>query len=194
MMCKVTGNPAPDLISWTKSQGSLPASRSIKSQGILNITNVTTDDSGSYMCTATNIWGTTTSSVQLRVYTALKFINKPPSSVIVKADEMLTLACSASSDLQPTISWLFDGIPSLPPGATVDASHNLTILSANFSHGGNYTCSATNSLSSIHSNVTVFVKYPETCSRGEDRKQHYKWWLRHWPRWCSRRESFFCLL
>ena len=165
MMCKVTGNPAPDLISWNKSQGSLPASRSIRNQGILNITNATTDDSGSYMCTATNIWGTTTSSVQLRVYTAIKFINKPPSSVIVNADEMLTLACSASSDLQPTISWLFDGIPSLPPGATVGASHDLTILSANFSHGGNYTCSATNSLNSIHTNVTVFVKYPETCSR-----------------------------
>ena len=108
--------------------------------------------------------GTTSSSVQLRVYTALKFINKPPSSVVVKADETLKLACSASNDLQPIISWLFDGVPSLPEGANIDASHDLIIMSANFTHGGNYTCSATNSLNSIHTNVTVFVKYPETCS------------------------------
>lgn len=162
MTCKVTGNPTPDSITWSKSQGSLP--RNIVSQGKLTIMEVRTDDSGSYVCTATNIWGTTTSSVQLRVYTALKFINKPPPSVIVDADEMLRLACSASSDLQPTISWLFDGVPSLPQGAAVDASQDLIILSANFSHGGNYTCNATNSLSSIHTNVTVFIKYPETCS------------------------------
>ena len=165
MVCNVTGNPTPDPIIWDKLQGSLPASRGIKCQGKLTIKKVRTDDSGSYVCIATNIWGTTTSSVQLRVYTALEFVNKPPSSVIVKADGTLTLSCSASSDLQPTISWLFNGVPSLPPGATVDASQDLIILSANFSHGGNYTCSATNSLSSIHTNVTVFVKYPETCSK-----------------------------
>ena len=165
MVCKVTGNPTPDPIKWNKTHGSFPDSRSTRSQGKLTIANVTTDDSGSYVCTATNIWGTTASSVQLRVYTALEFINKPPTSVIVNAHEMLRLACSVSSDLPPTISWLFDGNPSLPPGATVDAPQDLIILSANFSHGGNYTCSATNSLSSIHTNVTVFVKYPETCSK-----------------------------
>ena len=164
MTCTVTGNPTPGPITWSKSQGSRPASRNIVSQGRLTITKVTTDDSGLYMCTATNVWGSTTASVQLRVYTALKFINKPPSTVIVKADEMLRLACSASSDLQPTISWLFDGIPSLPQGTTVDATQELTILSANFSHGGNYNCNATNSLNSIHTSVTVFVKYPVTCS------------------------------
>ena len=164
MMCNVTGSPTPDLITWGKSQGSLPASRNTVSQGTLTIVNATTDDSGSYVCTATNIWGTTASSVQLRVYTALEFASKPPSSVVVKADEKLRLACSASSDLQPTISWLFDGVPSLPESATIDASQDLIILSANFFHGGNYTCKATNSLNSIHTIVTVFVKYPDTCS------------------------------
>ena len=162
MTCKVTGNPTPDSITWSKSQGSLP--RNIVGQGKLTIMEVRTDDSGSYVCTATNIWGTTTSSVQLRVYTALEFINKPPSSVIVKADETLTLSCSASSDLQPTISWLFNGAPSLPQGAAIEISNDLIVPSANHTHGGTYTCSASNSLSSIHANVIVYVKYPETCS------------------------------
>ena len=164
MTCQVTGNPPPDLITWSKSLGSLPNSRNIVSQENLTILNVTTDDSGSYVCTATNIWGTTSSSVLLRVYTALKFVHKPPSSVVVKADETLTLSCSASSDLQPTMSWLFEGVPSLPQGPAIDESSDLVILSANFAHGGTYTCSATNSLSSIHADIIVYVKYPETCS------------------------------
>lgn len=165
MTCNVNGNPTPDPIIWSKSQGSLPDSRNIVSQGNLTILNVTTDDSGSYLCSATNIWGTTSSSVQLRVYTALKFIEKPPSSVIVNANETLRLACTAKSDLLPTISWLFNGGPSLNQGTTIDASQDLIILSAKFDDGGNYTCSATNSLSSIHTSVAVFVKYPETCNK-----------------------------
>ena len=164
MACHVTGNPPPDQVTWSKTQGSLPNSRNIVSQGNLSILNLTTDDSGSYVCTARNIWGITSSSVQLRVYTSLEFANKPPSSVIVKADGTLTLSCSASSDLQPTISWLFNGAPSLPQGAVIEISNDLIVLSVNNTHGGTYTCSASNSLSSIHANVIVYVKYPETCS------------------------------
>ena len=164
MTCHVTGNPPPDQVTWSKSQGSLPNSRNIVSQGTLTILNLTTDDSGSYVCTARNIWGTTSSSVQLRVYTSLEFVNKPPSSVIVKADGTLTLSCSASSDLQPTISWLFNGVHSLPQGAAIEILNDLIVLSVNYTHGGTYTCSASNSLSSIQANVIVNVKYPETCS------------------------------
>ena len=163
VMCNVTGNPTPDLITWSKSQGSLPDSRSIVNVGHLTILNVTTDDSGSYVCTATSIMGTKSASVQLRVYTALKFIARPPSSVIVEPDERLKLSCSALSDLQPTVSWQFNGIPSLPQGACIDASNNLIISSVDLTHIGTYTCSATNSLSSLQADV--IVKYPETCSR-----------------------------
>ena len=86
MTYHVTGNPPPDQATWSKSQGSLPNSRNIVSQGTLTISvNLTTDDSGSYVCTARNIWGTTSSPVQLRVYTSLEFINKPPSSVIFES-------------------------------------------------------------------------------------------------------------
>ena len=165
MMCNATGNPSPDLITWSKSQGSLPDSRSVVSEGNLTILNVTADDSGSYACTATNIMGTKSSSVKLRVYTVLKFVARPISSVLMYTGQALKLPCSASSDLQPTVSWLYDGNPSLPQGASIDAANGLIILSAVETHGGNYTCSATNSLKSLHANVVISVKYPETCSR-----------------------------
>ena len=120
--CNVTSYPTPDLITWSKSQGSLPDSRNVVSEGNLTILNVTTDDSGSYVCTATNIMGTKSSGVQLRVYTDVKFITRPPSSVILYTDRTLNLSCSASSDLQPTVAWIFNDLPLLPLGASIDAS------------------------------------------------------------------------
>ena len=41
----------------------------------------------------------------------------------------------------------------------------LTILSANISHSGSYTCKAADAFSSIQTSVTVHIKYPETCSK-----------------------------
>lgn len=82
----------------------------------------------------------------------------------MKVDDTLTLSCSASCDLQPTISWLFNGVPSLPQGAAIEISNDLIVLSANHTHGGTYPCSASNLLSSIYANVIVYVEYPETCS------------------------------
>ncbi len=162
MMCSVTSNPTQDLITWSKSQGSLLNLRSVVNEGNMTILNVTTDDSGSYVCTATNIWGTKSASVQLRVYTALKFITRPPSSVVVSDGHTLNLPCSASSDLQPIISWMFNGIPLLPVSASIDASNDLMVLTFGITHVGTYTCIATNPLSSI--DADVIVKYPETCT------------------------------
>ena len=82
----------------------------------------------------------------------------------MKVDDTLTLSCSASCDLQPTISRLFNGFPSLPQGAAIEISNDLIVLSANHTHGGTYPCSASNLLSSIYANVIVYVEYPETCS------------------------------
>ena len=163
-MCHATGDPLPE-ITWTKFEGSLPVSRSIVSEGNLTILNVTTDDSGSFVCTATNIVGTNSSSVQLQVFSALRFTTRPPSFVPVYTDQTLNLSCVASSSLEPTVVWKLNGAALLPNGAVADASHNLIIGSVNITHAGDYTCSAVNSLSSIHASVTVQVKIPETCSR-----------------------------
>ena len=78
------------------------------------------------------------------------------------AYEAVILRCSASSDLKPTILWMYDGTFSLPSGASVDSLNALIISSANISHSGIYTCNATDAFSSIQTSVTVHVKYPET--------------------------------
>ena len=79
--------------------------------------------------------------------------------------QTLNLSCSASRHLPPTVTWVFNGNMPLPEGAATDVSDNLIIVSANITHGGNYTCSAMNSLSSRYAHVTIHVKIPETCCR-----------------------------
>ena len=165
MMCNVTAYPKQDGIIWKRSDGILFSARTIVNEGNLTILNITTKDNGFYVCTATNPWGTKSSSVLLQVYSALKFVIKPPSNVIVMAYEAVILRCSASSDLKPTMLWMYGGTFSLPSGASVDSLNTLIILSANISHSGTYTCNATDAFSSIQTSVTVHVKYPETCSK-----------------------------
>ena len=165
VMCNVTGNPKPNRIIWKRSDGILSSARTITREGNLTILNITTKDNGFYVCTATNPWGTKSSSVLLRVYSTLIFVIKPPSNVTVMAYEAVDLRCSASSELKSAILWMYDGTFSLPSGASVDSLNALMILSANISHSGTYTCNATDAFSSIQTSVTVHVKYPETCSK-----------------------------
>ena len=165
IMCNVTANHKPGGIIWKKSDGILSSARTFVREGNITILNVTTQDNGSYVCTATNPCSTKSSSVLLRVYSALKFVIKPPSNVTVMAYKAVILRCSASSDLMPTILWTYNETFSLPSGAAVDSLNALIILSANKSHSGTYTCNATDAFSSIQTSVTVHVKYPETCSK-----------------------------
>ena len=165
IMYNVTANHKPGGIIWKKSDGILSSARTFVREGNITILNVTTQDNGSYVCTATNPCSTKSSSVLLRVYSALKFVIKPPSNVTVMAYKAVILRCSASSDLMPTILWTYNETFSLPSGAAVDSLNALMILSANISHSGTYTCNATNAFSSIQTSVTVHVKYPETCSK-----------------------------
>ena len=81
------------------------------------------------------------------------------------AYEAVILRCSASSHLKPAILWMYDGTFSFSSGATVDSLNVLTILSANTSHSGSYTCNVADAFSSSQTRVTVHVKYPETCSK-----------------------------
>ena len=54
IMCNVTANPKPGGIIWKKSDGILSSARTFVREGNITILNVTTQDNGSYVCTATN--------------------------------------------------------------------------------------------------------------------------------------------
>ena len=158
--CNATGPPTP-VITWSKLQESVPASRSVHSEGKLTIQTVRTDDSGSYMCTATNAAGTNSSTVELKVFCSLIYITKPTWSVVLYVGQALKISCPASRGSEMMILWLYNGTTKLPQGALIETPDTLIIPSLGRDHGGNYSCVSGNSL---QFNTSVHVKYPETCS------------------------------
>jgi len=65
--CEAEGNPEPE-VTWLKQNYRLPADkRVVSSRGGLMITDVTSQDKGTYTCVARNILGQMTSSATLSV-------------------------------------------------------------------------------------------------------------------------------
>lgn len=145
-ICNVTGQFGAK-VTWDRLQGSLLDSRSVIDAATLTILNVSKNDSGSYVCTATSIMGSNSSTARLEVYSGLKFISRLPSSVLLYNGQTWKLFCSISSDLAVNVSWMFNGTSSFPQDVIFDSFDKLIVLSANFSHEGNYSCNAIDKVS-----------------------------------------------
>ena len=156
--CSATGPPEP-VITWSKSQGNLPPLRNIVSGGKLTIMNVTRQDSGSYVCNATNAISKNYSSVELKVYCSLVSINIPTSSVVLYVGQAVKLSCPAS--VGAVVVWMHNGTTSLPQEALIEAPDALIIPSLSKDHAGNFSCVSGNS---VFLNVNLSLKNPETCT------------------------------
>ena len=66
--CRASGVPSPT-VHWARSALPLPEGRSRQEEGVLNITEVQTEDSGNYTCTASNKLGVIKTTTTLRVGT-----------------------------------------------------------------------------------------------------------------------------
>ena len=71
LLCSASGNPAVQ-ISWSKTKGSLPRSRTkVASNGLMQITNVGLEDAGEYKCDARSILGKDEKTASLVVQSRL---------------------------------------------------------------------------------------------------------------------------
>ena len=161
--CTVTGQPQP-VITWNKSEGFLPLSRTMISDAELTILNVTVDDRGLYVCTGTNAAGSNSSTVELKV---VKLSTDKSSYLLVYIGQNRRVLCPLPANLHSIVLWMYNKTSTLPDGVVIDEPRVLKIISAKRSHGGNYTCVVSNSSSSetrTSATVTVHIRYPETCS------------------------------
>lgn len=158
--CSATGPPNPVII-WSKFQGSVPAARSVTSEGTLTIMNVRIDDSGSYVCNATNALASNSSSVELKVFCTLVHLTKSTPSVVLYVGQALKLSCPAASGPASMLLWMYNGTTPLPQDALIESPDTLLIPSLKKDHVGNYSCASGNSLLW---NTSFDVKYPKTCS------------------------------
>ena len=152
--CTATGQPSPK-ITWSKSVGSLPGGRIKIQGGTMKIFSVIKKDGGIYICKAENILGSVTDTVQLMVYSPLRFKVRPPQEVTPKYDSPVRLPCVAESELSTTISWLKNGVGVLPANTHVLQSGILVIENIKKSHEGSYTCRASNTLATIEAKVKI---------------------------------------
>ena len=161
--CNAVGQPRPS-ITWSKSVGSLPKDRTEVRNGTLKIYSLARKDSGILICKAENTLGSATVNAHLMVFTALKFKVRPPQEVTPHAPDSLYVPCTAESDLRTTITWTKDGMSSLPVESNVLQNGTLVINNIRKSHQGNYTCRATNALTTIEAKVRIYLPITSSCS------------------------------
>ena len=158
--CLARGLPLPN-IKWFKVRGSLPVEAVITKQGSLQLLEVSSEDSGNYSCTASNLAGKITSpAVELVVHLTLTFTIVPPlGPIFIYAGESLTLPCTADSDLVPTMGWHMQ----YSQGVEIFPNNTLFIAFAEVSHEGLYVCTANNSFRALEKNVTLYVHALPSC-------------------------------
>ena len=161
--CNATGQPSPN-ITWSKSVGRLPESRSHVQGGTMKIFGVARKDSGIYICKADNILGSTTDTVLLIVYSPLRFKVHPPQEVTPNYGSTLRLPCVAESELSTTITWLKNGAGVFPANTYVLHRGTLVLENIKKSTEGYYTCRASNALSTIEAKIKIDAPISASCS------------------------------
>ena len=158
--CHVTGYPKP-LATWNKFFGQLPEGRVQTNNSVVKILDVRKTDSGDYICTATNLLGSTVQKTLLVVVSLPRFSIKPPAKVLARFGDTLTLNCSATGHQQPVISWQRQGAR-LPVGRSQQINGVLSIRDIRKEDAGNYIC--------VAKSAGVFavetVTYVEVLARG----------------------------
>ena len=123
--------------------------------GTLTIYSVTKKDRGTYICKVENILGSATDTAQLMVFSRIRFKARPLQELTPMIGTSVVLQCVAESDLRTTIVWTKDGKSSLPVESNVLVNGTLLIPKITKSHEGNYTCTASDALSTIEAKVKI---------------------------------------
>nr|XP_048286978.1 hemicentin-1 isoform X1 [Myodes glareolus] len=175
--CKASGIPKPS-ITWSK-KGELISTGSAKfsagADGSLFVVSPGSEESGEYICTATNAAGYAKRKVQLTVYVRPRVFGDQrglsqdkPVEISVLAGEEVTLPCEAKSLPPPIITWAKDSqlISPFSPRHTFLPSGSMKITETRISDSGMYLCVATNIAGNVTQSVKLSVHVPPKIQHG----------------------------
>ncbi|XP_067391212.1 hemicentin-1 isoform X2 [Emydura macquarii macquarii] len=177
--CKPSGVPKPSII-WSKKGELIPPSNkkfSAGSDGSLYVVSPGGEETGEYMCTATNAAGYATRKVQLTVYVKPR-VSRPgdqqgstydkPIEISVTAGEDVTLPCEVKSLPPPIITWAKEMqlISPFSPRHTFLPSGSMKITETRVSDSGMYICVATNIAGNVTQSIKLNVHAPPKIQRG----------------------------
>ncbi|XP_061591358.1 basement membrane-specific heparan sulfate proteoglycan core protein isoform X3 [Cololabis saira] len=155
LRCDAHGLPAPT-ITWSKLRSPLPWRHKVVNNSLV-LPSVGRQDSGEYICSATNNMGTTDVTVMLDVETP-PYATSMPDDVAVRVGEVIRLQCLAHGTPPLTYSWTrLEG--SLPSRAEVSGG-DLQINLATAEDAGSYKCVATNKVGRSEAVAKVTVRSP----------------------------------
>ncbi|XP_066516585.1 basement membrane-specific heparan sulfate proteoglycan core protein-like isoform X2 [Hoplias malabaricus] len=154
MHCQATGSPTP-IITWSKLRAPLPWQHKT-SGGTLTLSNVGRQDSGQYICNATNAAGYQEAYVQLEVDTP-PYATSVPDVVAARRGDPLLLQCIAHGSHPITYRWIREGGASMSSAAKITQNGKLTIAQLKVSDSGVYKCVATNHVGTGDTFATVTV-------------------------------------
>ncbi|KAF3687399.1 Basement membrane-specific heparan sulfate proteoglycan core protein [Channa argus] len=155
MECQATGSPTP-VITWSKLRAPLPWKHTVAG-GFLTVSDVGRQDSGQYICNATNIHGYSEAYTQMEVETP-PYATCLPDQVRLQPGNSLQLQCLAHGSPPIQFTWSRVGRANLPTGAATTRDGKLLISSVKVSHTGTYKCVATNQIGSSEALAKVIVK------------------------------------
>uniref|UniRef100_A0A8B9ZBH1 Hemicentin 1 n=1 Tax=Anas platyrhynchos TaxID=8839 RepID=A0A8B9ZBH1_ANAPL len=177
--CKASGVPKPSIVWSKKGEVILPSNGkfSAGSDGSLYVVSPGGEETGEYVCTATNAAGYATRKVQLTVYVKPR-VSRPgdqqgnaydePIDISVTAGEDVTLPCEVKSLPPPIITWAKEMqlISPFSPRHTYLPSGSMKISETQISDGGMYFCVATNIAGNVTQSVKLSVHVPPKIQRG----------------------------
>uniref|UniRef100_A0A8C1I702 Heparan sulfate proteoglycan 2 n=1 Tax=Cyprinus carpio TaxID=7962 RepID=A0A8C1I702_CYPCA len=153
--CDAHGFPKPT-ITWSKERSSLPWRHKIVDNSLV-LPNVGRQDSGQYVCNATNHMGTSEVTIMLEVDTP-PYATSLPDDVSVRVGEVIRLQCLAHGTPPMRFEWTkVNG--SLPPTGQQQGG-DLQINLAKESDAGTYKCVASNKVGKSEALARVSVRSP----------------------------------
>ncbi|XP_071399212.1 basement membrane-specific heparan sulfate proteoglycan core protein-like, partial [Centroberyx affinis] len=155
MECRASGSPLP-VITWSKLRAPLPWKHTMVG-GVLTLTSVGRQDSGQYICNATNIHGYSEAYTQMEVESP-PYTTCLPDQVRLQPGDALQLQCLAHGSHPLQFHWSRVGRPALPAGAETTKDGKLQIARVKLADSGTYKCVATNHIGSSEALAKVTVK------------------------------------
>ncbi|XP_050453317.1 basement membrane-specific heparan sulfate proteoglycan core protein isoform X8 [Cataglyphis hispanica] len=165
LQCRAkAGFPVPEL-HWSRQDGR-PFASNIEQLpgGLLRLSNITVNDDGAYICSASNEVGSTSVIAHIEVQSLPVITITPKHGILqVKRGSRVRLMCSASGYPQPNVAW-----SKYVHGVTIHDTYSRTaatplsavyeIFSVSSDDEGSYTCQATNAVGIAEERIQIRIE------------------------------------
>ncbi|KAG7472084.1 hypothetical protein MATL_G00104850 [Megalops atlanticus] len=155
LRCDAHGNPAPT-ITWSKLRAPLPWKHRVVNNTLV-LPSVGRQDSGQYICNATNSLGTSEVTIMLDVETP-PYATCLPDDLAVRVGEVIRLQCLSHGT--PPLRYEWTKVNGTMPARAEVENGNLQINLATVVDAGTYKCVASNKVGSSEALARVTVRSP----------------------------------